>query len=92
MGTEGFLGEFKCAFGVLQGTGFQELNDSFFVGGDSSNFSDDLTDEFDSFSESTFAAGWSASFGCFFGDFEFGDEVSLVGSDGNDGGMCFGHN
>jgi hypothetical protein len=50
-----------------------------------------LTDELDSFAKSALGSGGLDFFGLFLGQLEFGGRMSLILTDGDDGGMYFCH-
>ncbi len=92
MGAQSLLGELQGALGVLERASLEELDDSLFVGGDSSDLGNDLADEFDSLPEGAFAAGRADLLTGLLRNFEFGDCVSLVLSDGDHSWVRFSHN
>ena len=88
MGSEGLLGELEGLLGVLDATCFKVLEDSLLIGGDSTNFCDDLSDEFDSLSDPSLRGSRSHLFGL---HVKLGDGVPLVLADGDHSWVTFSH-
>ncbi len=88
MSTQSFFGDFEGFFGILEGTGLQQLDDSFFVYWYTSDFIDECSDEANSLSESSFSSGLSD---CFFSSDKLGGGVSFILSDSDYGWVLFSH-
>lgn len=86
--TQRAFGNLEGLFGILEGTGLQQLNDSLFVACNSRDFSDEGSNEGNSLSEFSLSLG---RLDYFFVGSKFGGWVSFIFADGNDSWVLFGH-
>lgn len=92
MGAKSLLGNFKCALRVLNATSLKELDDSLLIGGDSTNFCDDLPDSANSLSDVTLLLSLlDNNLALLLGHLERSHMVSFVEPSSHHCWMGFGH-
>lgn len=91
MGAKSLLGELQGTFGVLHGTGLEELNHSLLVSGHSAHFADHLTDQLHPLAQSTLALGGTSALRLLLRGLESSYGVALVLADSDHRGVALHH-